>query len=102
MQALSIIVDGKSYPVLNLPGRPKALLDITLAEIFGSETKRINEAANRNPEKFPEDFYFTLTLEETKALNEVAICDLDWKGGHLHKAYTHLGSNMMSTVRPQG
>ena len=98
MQAQSIYVEDRLYPVLSLPGRPKALLDRTIAQIYGVETKHINQAVNRNPGKFPPDFYFDLTIDEAKTLNEVTNCDLAWKGGHLPKAFTHLGCNMLATI----
>jgi len=72
METLTITIEHQSYPVLVLPGRPKALLDRTVAEIYGVETRRINEAVARNLEKFPEDFYFELTPEE---FEPVANCD---------------------------
>ena len=61
---LYVDVVGNKYPVLNLPGRPKALLDYTVAQIYRVKTKQINQAFSRNKKKFPEDFYFRLTKEE--------------------------------------
>ncbi len=40
------------------------MLDSDLAEIYGVETKRLNEQVNRNPDRFPVDFMFHLTKEE--------------------------------------
>ncbi len=51
------------------------MLDRDLAELFGVETKRLNEQAFRNIERFPEGvFMFQMSEEELKKL-EVAICD---------------------------
>ena len=86
------------YPILTLKGRPKALLDRTVAEIYGVETKRVNEAVKNNLDKFPPDFYFELTYDEIKTLNEVENFDLAWHGGHKPKAFTHLGCNMLATI----
>ena len=36
--------------------------------LTGVETKRVNEAVKNNPDKFPEDYMFTLTSEEVKDL----------------------------------
>lgn len=55
MNALTITVDQQSYPVLELPGRPKAILDWIVAEIFMVETKYINRVVTRNPQRFPKD-----------------------------------------------
>lgn len=43
MQFLQITIENVGYPVLLLPGRPKALLDRTVAQIYGVETKHINQ-----------------------------------------------------------
>ena len=37
------------------------MIDRDLAELYGVETKRLNEAAKRNIERFPERFRFQLT-----------------------------------------
>lgn len=42
----------------------QVMLDRDLAEMYGVETKRLNEQVKRNIERFPEDFMFQLTKEE--------------------------------------
>lgn len=51
------------------------MLDFDLAEMYGTETKRLKEAVKRNIKRFPSDFMFELTKEEF----EVAICDFKQK-----------------------
>jgi len=51
----------------------KVMLDRDLAELYGVETKRLNEQVKRNQERFPDDFMFQLTKEEKGKL--VANCD---------------------------
>jgi hypothetical protein len=46
----------------------KVVLDKDLAGLYGVTTKRLNEQVKRNRERFPIDFMFQLTLEETEAL----------------------------------
>lgn len=41
------------------------MLDRDLAFLYGVETKRLNEAVKRNIERFPDDFMFQLTKEES-------------------------------------
>jgi len=36
----------------------KVIIDRDLAEIYGVETRRLNEQIKRNPDRFPEDFVF--------------------------------------------
>jgi hypothetical protein len=42
----------------------KVLLDSALAELYGVETRALNQAVKRNRERFPADFMFQLTPEE--------------------------------------
>ena len=42
----------------------RVMLDSDLAELYGVETKRLNEAVRRNIERFPEDFMFKLNKSE--------------------------------------
>lgn len=42
----------------------QVMLDRDLAEIYGVETRRLNEQVKRNPGRFPEQFMFQLTKEE--------------------------------------
>lgn len=61
---LQEIIQSRIYEICNL----KVMLDSDLAKLYEVETKRINEAVKNNPDKFPEDFYFELTKEETEIL----------------------------------
>ena len=98
MKALTIAIDNQVYPVLCLPGRPKALLDRTIAEIYEVGTREVNQALKNNPAKFPPDFYFELNLKEARMLSESKFFDLIWSGGHFPKAYSPLGCNMLATI----
>lgn len=42
----------------------KVILDSDLANLYGVETRRLNEQVRRNPDKFPNDFMFQLTKDE--------------------------------------
>ncbi|PYT31177.1 MAG: hypothetical protein DMG57_06115 [Acidobacteria bacterium] len=48
----------------------KVMLDADLAELYRVATFRLNEAVKRNHERFPKDFMFQLTAEETDAFTE--------------------------------
>ena len=48
----------------------KVLIDGDVAEIYGVETKRVNEAVKNNLDKFPEDYLFELSQEEKDELVE--------------------------------
>lgn len=42
----------------------KALLDSTVAALYGMETREVNQAVRRNPDKFPAGYVVQLTAEE--------------------------------------
>jgi hypothetical protein len=42
----------------------KVMLDSDLAELYGVETKVLNQAVKRNITRFPKDFMFQLTTAE--------------------------------------
>ena len=46
----------------------QVMIDRDLAELYGVETKVINQAVKRNIERFPEEFRFQLTAEEYEFL----------------------------------
>ena len=51
----------------------QVMLDRDLAMLYGVETKALNQAVKRNIERFPSEFSFVLTAEETREL--VTNCD---------------------------
>lgn len=53
--------------IIVLRGEP-VLLDADVAQLYGVETKRVNEAVKNNPDKFPEGFLFKLDKHETANL----------------------------------
>lgn len=46
----------------------KTLLDFHVAALYGVETREVNQAVKNNPRKFPEDYVFELTKEESATL----------------------------------
>ena len=55
-----ILVESKIFLIRG----KQVMVDRDLAELYGVETKVINQAVKRNLERFPEEFRFQLTLEE--------------------------------------
>ena len=59
----------------------KVILDSDLAELYGVETRRLNEQVRRNIHKFPEDFMFQITKEEFSNLkSQIATSRSGWGG----------------------
>lgn len=59
--------EGVASSIVELRGQ-RVILDRDLAAIFQVTTKRLNEAVQRNLERFPPDFMFRLTEQEVRAL----------------------------------
>jgi len=48
----------------------KVMLDRDLAQLYGVETRALNQAVRRNINRFPEDFMFRLTREEIMRISQ--------------------------------
>lgn len=75
------------------------LLDADVAELYGVETKRVNEAVRNNPQKFPDGYIFELNKFEKAEVVEIF--------DHLQKlkysvvnptAFTERGLYMLATI----
>ena len=76
----------------------KVMLDSDLAELYGVETRRLNEQVKRNMLRFPEDFMFQLFEAEYSNLKS-QIATSSW-GGRIKLSYvfTEQGVSMLSSV----
>jgi len=76
----------------------KVMLDADLAELYGVETRRLNEQVSRNSERFPEDFMFQLTDEEFANLKS-QFATSSWGGRRkLPYVFTEHGAIMAASV----
>jgi len=73
----------------------KVMLDRDLAELYGVETRVLNQAVRRNIDRFPEDFMFTLTRDEIERISQFVI-SLKFSKSVL--AFTEQGVAMLSSV----
>ena len=78
----------------------KVMLDRDLATMYGVETRALNQAVKRNMERFPEDFMFQLTDEETTDWKSQIVMSNSIKMGLRRNpyAFTELGVTMLSSV----
>ena len=78
----------------------KVMLDRDLAELYGVETKVLNQAVKRNVDRFPADFMFQLSKEEAALISRSQIVTLE-SGQNLKYrpyAFTEQGVGMLSGV----
>ncbi len=77
----------------------KIILDANLAELYSVTVKRLNEQVKRNATRFPEDFMFRLTPEETKSLrSQFATSRAHGGRRYLPYAFTEHGAIMAASV----
>lgn len=64
-QAVTILQERVESSILLIRGE-KVILDRDLARLYGVTPKALNQAVKRNSGRFPEDFMFQLTADETQ------------------------------------
>jgi hypothetical protein len=73
------------------------VLDADLAALYGVKTGALLRAVKRNPGRFPPDFAFELTRDETRSLGSEAAAS--WGGRrYAPYAFTEQGVAMLSSV----
>jgi ORF6N domain-containing protein len=77
----------------------KVMLDMDLAQLYGVTTGNLNLAVHRNPKRFPQDFMFQLSGEETQSLL-LQNARAKGRGGRRTRpyAFTEQGVSMLSSV----
>ena len=95
----------------------KVILDSDVAELYGVETKRINEAVKNNPEKFPKGYILQLSKQEWYSVRATLLSinnnksddyndpveNFDQLGNRKHssalpKAFSEKGLYMLATI----
>lgn len=80
----------------------KVMLDFHLAALYDVETRVLNQAVQRNIERFPEDFMFQLSDNEIKNLTSQIVTS-SWGGRRRSPyAFTEQGVAMLSGVLRSG
>ncbi len=76
----------------------RVMLDKDLADLYCVSTKVLNQAVKRNISRFPVDFMFQLTVEETFHLRSQSVTS-SWGGArYLPNVFTENGVAMLSSV----
>jgi len=88
------VILRKSYFIREL----KVVIDSDLAELYGVETRRLNERVKRNLSRFPEDFMFQLSEVEFNNLKS-QIATSSWGGRRKPPlVFTEHGALMLSSI----
>lgn len=78
----------------------KVILDRDLAEMYGVETRALNQSVKRNIERFPEDFMFQLTKTEWETMSSQSVMTslIKRPKSALPLVFTEHGVTMLSAV----
>ena len=78
----------------------KVMFDVDLANLYGVETKVLNQAVKRNLKRFPEDFMFRLSPEEYSNLKSQFVTSSENWGGKRKQplVFTENGVAMLSGI----
>lgn len=98
MSELFIIPEEVIISKIYLLRNQKVMIDTDLAELYGVETRILNQAVKRNLRRFPTDFMFQLTSEEWEHLKSQK--DIPSWGGRRSTpfVFTEHGILMLSSV----
>ncbi len=98
-KARNIVLVEQIEPQILVIRGLKVILDADLAELYGTTTRSLNQAVNRNAERFPRDFMFPLTAEEKQEV--ITNCDhlrsLKFSA-RLPNAFTEHGAIMVAGI----
>lgn len=93
-----VLAERIEQRILLLRGH-KVMLDRDLADLYGVKTWALNQAVKRNIARFPDDFMFQLTSEESEALRSQSVISRSWGGRrYLPHVFTEQGVAMLSSV----
>ena len=99
VEGLQLPVENKVESLIRVIRGQQVMLDRDLAELYGVETKVLNQAVKRNLGRFPDDFRFQLTKEECSRSQFVTLNE--GRGSnikYLPYAFTEQGVAMLSGV----
>ena len=94
------LINSKIASRIYLLRGKKVMMDRDLAELYGVETRVLNQAVKRNKDRFPEDFMFQLTKTEFENwISQFVISNSEKMGlRKLPFVFTEQGVAMLSSV----
>ena len=98
-EALGVIpyqeVETKIAVIRKLP----VIADADVAELYGVQTKEVNQAVRNNPDKFPTDYMFDLSKSELQDLrSKILTTNVSTMSRNSTKVFTEKGLYMLATI----
>ena len=98
MKELQILPDETIINKIYIIRNKKVMIDRDLAELYGVDTRVLNQTVKRNLKRFPDDFMFQLTDEEFRNLRSQIVIS-SWGGSRFRPmVFTEQGVAMLSSV----
>lgn len=103
IESVTISADHVASKIFLIRGK-KVMFDRDLAELYGVQTKVLNQAVKRNIDRFPDDFMFVLSKDEVDMWQDRVLRSQSVtlkRGKHLKYrpyVFTEQGVSMLSSV----
>ncbi len=97
-KSIAVIPDQVLESKIYFLREQKIMIDSDLAELYDVETRVLNQAVNRNKERFPVDFMFQLNKQEWDNLKSQFVMSSYGGRRSLPYAFTEHGVLMLSSV----
>ena len=100
MKELQILPDETIINKIYIIRDKKVMIDRDLAELYGVNTRVLNQSVKRNLKRFPDDFMFQMTMEELENWkSQIVISNVEKMGlRKLPLVFTEQGVAMLSSV----
>jgi hypothetical protein len=98
MNQTEVVPADTIAPLIRSIRGARVILDTDLAKLYGVETRALNQAFNRNQERFPPDFVLELTREEILGISQTVISLRKLKFSKRVHAFTEHGALMAANI----
>ena len=98
-QDVLVVTETDVYAKIAVIRKQQVIADADVADLYGVETRVVNQAVRNNPDKFPSDYMFELTRSELHDLkSKILISKVSDNNRHGTKVFTEKGLYMLATI----
>lgn len=98
-QDVLVVTETDVYAKIAVIRKQQVVADADVADLYGVETRVVNQAVRNNPDKFPSDYMFELTRSELHDLkSKILISKVSDNNRRGTKVFTEKGLYMLATI----
>ena len=98
-QDVLVVTETDVYAKIAVIRKQQVIADADVADLYGVETRVVNQAVRNNPDKFPSDYMFELTRSELHDLkSKILISKVSDNNRRGTKVFTEKGLYMLATI----